>query len=203
MTPELRDEESVEELKSGMSEKEPAPLQARGAAAFRIVDAEVARPAVGASSSRQGKHVFIYTPDGIRRLWTLGGEQEYTVVSQEAAQRYGLREESRRQATWIVGLTGVTVGLDTDYEVFLLADDSAGAHRAHLRTRGEVGGEVLWLAHRDGGRVQHPAGKEPCGAPGAAEQISATQDGRQPFRALVRNFQAIPRICQKRRGGVA
>jgi hypothetical protein len=47
-------------------------------------------------------------------------------VSQEAAQRYGLRAESRRQATWITGPTGVTVGLDTDYEMFLLTDDLPG-----------------------------------------------------------------------------
>jgi hypothetical protein len=109
-----------------MSEEEPAPLQARGAAAFRIVDAEVARPAARASSGQQGRHVFIYTPDGNRHLRTHGGEQEHTVVSREAAQRYRLREESRQQATWITGPKGVTVGLDTDYKIFLLADDLRG-----------------------------------------------------------------------------
>jgi hypothetical protein len=47
-------------------------------------------------------------------------------VSHEAAQRYSLRAESRRQATWITGPTGVTVSLDTDYEMFLLMDDLPG-----------------------------------------------------------------------------
>ncbi len=32
----------------------------------------------------------------------------------------------RRQATWITGPTGVTVGIDTDYETFLLVDDLPG-----------------------------------------------------------------------------
>ncbi len=62
----------------------------------------------------------------LRRLWTNGKEPEHTVVSHEAAQRYGLRAESRRQATWITGPTGVTVSLDTDYEMFLLMDDLPG-----------------------------------------------------------------------------
>jgi hypothetical protein len=52
----------------------------------------------------QEKHVFIYTLYGIRRLR----------LSHEAAQRYSLRAESRRQATWITGPTGITVSLDTD-----------------------------------------------------------------------------------------
>jgi hypothetical protein len=37
-----------------------------------------------------------------------------------------LRVNSRRRATWIKGPTGVTVGLDTDYEMFLLMDDLPG-----------------------------------------------------------------------------
>ncbi len=105
------------------------PLQAREAAAFRIVDAEVTRPAAKATNNPQEKHVFIYMPHGVRRLrrlWTRQEEPEHTVVSQEAAQRYGLRAESRRQATWITGPTGVTVSLDTDYEMFLLMDDLPG-----------------------------------------------------------------------------
>jgi hypothetical protein len=103
-------------------------LQAKEAAAFRIVDAKFARPAAEATNGLQEKHVFIYTKHGIRRLrrlWTRGEEPEHTVVSQEAAQRYGLRAESRRQATWITGPTGV-VSLDTDYEMFLLRDDLPG-----------------------------------------------------------------------------
>jgi hypothetical protein len=58
----------------------------------------------------------------LRRLWTRGEEPEHTVVSHEAAQRYSLRAESRRQATWITGPTGVTVSLDTDYMLIGLWD---------------------------------------------------------------------------------
>ncbi len=47
-------------------------------------------------------------------------------MGHEAAQRYSLRAKSRRQATWITGPTGVTVSLDTDYEMFLLMDDLPG-----------------------------------------------------------------------------
>jgi len=54
--PKLQEEESREESEAGMSEEEPAPLQARGAAAFRVVDAEVARPAK-ATNGPQEKHV--------------------------------------------------------------------------------------------------------------------------------------------------
>jgi hypothetical protein len=94
-----------------------------------IVDTEITQPAAEATGCPQEKHVFIYTPHGIRLLkclWTRGKEPDHTVVSQEAAQRYGLRAESRRQATWIMGPTGVTVGLDKDYEMFLLMDDLPG-----------------------------------------------------------------------------
>jgi hypothetical protein len=69
------------------------------------------------------------TSHGIRRLkclWTCGEEPEHTVVSQEAAQTYGLRAESRRQAAWIKGPTGITVGLGADYEMLLLMDDLPG-----------------------------------------------------------------------------
>jgi hypothetical protein len=100
--PELQEEESGVESEAGMSEEEPAPPQARGAAVFRIVDAEVARPAAKATNGPQEKHIFIYMSHGIRRLrclWTRGEEPEHTVVSQEAAQRYGLKAESRRQGT--------------------------------------------------------------------------------------------------------
>jgi hypothetical protein len=55
-----------------------------------------------------------------------GEEPEHTVVSQEVAQRYSMRAESRRQATWITGPTGVKVGIDMDYEIFLLMDDLPG-----------------------------------------------------------------------------
>ncbi len=111
------------------SEEEPAPLQAKGATAYRIVDVEAARPAVEAATSPQGKHVFINRPHGIRslrRLWVRGEEPEHTVVSKEVAQRYSMRADGRRQATWITGPTGVTVGIDRDYEMFLLVDDLPG-----------------------------------------------------------------------------
>jgi hypothetical protein len=104
------------------SEEELAPLQAREAIAYRIVDAEVARPAIKAATSPQGEHVFINTPHGIRslrRLWLHGEEPEHTVVSKEVAQTYSMKADSRRQATWIIGPTGVTAYLDTDYEMSL------------------------------------------------------------------------------------
>jgi hypothetical protein len=86
---EPQEEERGEESGAGAtSEEEPAPLQAREAAAFRIVDVEVTRPAAKATNGPQEKHVFIYMLHGIRRLrrlWTRGEEPEHTVVSQEAA----------------------------------------------------------------------------------------------------------------------
>ncbi len=128
--PEPQEVESGMGLEAGpTSEEEPAPLQARGAAAFRIVDIEAARPAVEAAISPQGKHVFINTPHGIRslrRLWVRGEEPEHTVVSKEVAQTYGMRADSRLQTTWITGPTGVTVGIDTDFEMFLLVDNLPG-----------------------------------------------------------------------------
>ena len=111
------------------SEEEPAPLHTRGATAYRIVDAGTVRPAVEAATSPKGKHVFINMPHGIRslkRLWLRGEEPEHTVVSKEVAQTYSMRADGRRQATWIMGPTGMTVGVDTDYEMFLLADDLPG-----------------------------------------------------------------------------
>jgi hypothetical protein len=77
----------------------------------------------------QEKHVFINTPHGIRSLrclWVPGKEPEHTVVSREAAQSYSMRANGRQPATGIAGPTGVTVGIDTDYEMFLLADDLPG-----------------------------------------------------------------------------
>ncbi len=111
------------------SEEEPAPLQTRGATAYRIVDVGTIRPAVKAATSPQGKHVFINTPLGIRslrRLWLRGEEPEHTVVSKEVAQTYSMRADGRRQATWITGPTGVMVSIDTDYVMFLLVDDLPG-----------------------------------------------------------------------------
>ncbi len=107
---EPQEEESKEDSEAeAISEEQPALLRARGAAAFRIVDAEVARPVAETANGPQEKHVFIYTLHGIRRLkhlWTNGEGPEHTVVSHEAAQRYSLRADSRRQATWITGRLG-------------------------------------------------------------------------------------------------
>ncbi len=64
-------------------------MQARGATVYRIIDVGMARPAIEAATSPQGKHVFINTPHGIRilkRLWLRGKEPEHTVVSKEVAQ---------------------------------------------------------------------------------------------------------------------
>ncbi len=64
------------------------------------MDDNVTRPEIEAANGSQEKHVFIYTLHGIRRLkclWMSGGEPEHTVVSHEAAQRYSLRVDSRRQ----------------------------------------------------------------------------------------------------------
>ncbi len=111
------------------SERQLVPPQAGRETAFRIVNAKVAQPEVGTAGGPQERHVFIYTLHGIRRLkclWMSGREPEHTVVSHEAAKRYSLRVNSRRQATWVTGPTGVTVGLDTDYEMFLLMDDLPG-----------------------------------------------------------------------------
>ncbi len=128
--PEPHEEESgVGSDAEPTSEEEPAPLQAKEATAYRIVDVGTVRPAVEAATSPQGKHVFINTPHGIRslkRLWLRGEEPEHTVVSKEVAQTYSMRADGRWQATWITGPTGVTVGIDTDYETFLLADDLPG-----------------------------------------------------------------------------
>jgi hypothetical protein len=79
-------------------EEQPALLPAGGAASFRIMEAEIARPVVKAAKGTQERYVFIYTLHGIRRLKRLrpsGEEPEHTVVSHEAAQRYGLRADSR------------------------------------------------------------------------------------------------------------
>ncbi len=167
--PELQEGESGVESETGTtSDEEPAPLQASKAAAFRIVDVEVARPAAKATSGPQKKHVFIYTPHGIRclkRLWTRCKEPEHTVVSQEAAQRYGLRTESRRQTTWITGPTGMMVGLDTDYEMFLLMDDLPGCTK-RIFAHGVSSVEKLRLAHRSNQQVRDPAGEGPRGTLG-------------------------------------
>jgi hypothetical protein len=128
--PEPQEEESgVGSDAEPTSKEELAPLQERGATAYRIIHVGTVRPTVEAATSPQGKHVFINTQHGIRglkRLWLRGKEPEHTVVSKEVAQTYSMRTDGRRQATWITGPTGVTVGIDTDYEMFLFADDLPG-----------------------------------------------------------------------------
>jgi hypothetical protein len=189
--PEPQEEESGVGSEAGpTSEEEPAPLQARGAAAFRIVDIEAARPAVEAAISPQGKHVFINTPHGIRclrRLWVRGEEPEHTVVSQEVAHRYSMRAESRRQVTRITGPTGCNGWHRHGLRDILADGRPARAHQADLRPHGELSGEVLRLAHRGNGRVRDPAGEGPRGTLVATAQGSAAQDRRTPFRALGRD----------------
>jgi hypothetical protein len=128
MIEERDNSKSEQESESEMSEEGPVLLLAKGAAAFSIVDVKIAQPMAEAGSSHQDKYVFICMPDGIRRLWAHSGEQEHMIVRRETAQRYGLKEMSRRQVAWITdhGPTGVTVCQGTDYEVFLLADGPPG-----------------------------------------------------------------------------
>jgi hypothetical protein len=123
---ELQWMERAEELEAGAAgEKRLAPPKAGEEAALGTMNINAAESGVGTAVGPQEKHVFINTPHGIRslrRLWVPGEEPEHTVVSREVAQSYSMRANGRRQATWIIGPTGVTVGIDTDYEMFLLAD---------------------------------------------------------------------------------
>ncbi len=71
----------------------------------------------------RGGHIFIETLYGIRRLkclWASGKDQEHTVVSFEAAERYSLKVNSRDREVRVMRPTGATVGLDTSFEVFVL-----------------------------------------------------------------------------------
>jgi hypothetical protein len=144
-TLELQEVESEEGSETETaSERQLAPPQAGRETAFRITNATVAKSGVGTAGGPQERHVFIYTLHGIRRLkclWMSGREPEHTVVNHEAAKRYSLRVNSRRQATWITGPTGVTVGLDTDYEIFLLMDDLPGRTKQVLAHGVESVGE--------------------------------------------------------------
>ena len=47
-------------------------MRTREATAYRIMDVEMARPAIEAATSPQGEHVFINTPHGIRSLGVSG-----------------------------------------------------------------------------------------------------------------------------------
>jgi hypothetical protein len=67
-------------------------------------------------------------------------------VSFEAAKRYSLRVGSRKRATRITGPTGVTVDLDTNYEIFLLMDDLPGRTKQAVAHGVESVGEFCGLA---------------------------------------------------------
>jgi hypothetical protein len=91
--------------------------------ALGTLGANAAELGVGTGIGLRGGHIFIDTPHGIRRLkclWASGEEPEHTVVSFEAAKRCSLRIGSRTRAVRVTGPTGVSVDLDTNYEIFLL-----------------------------------------------------------------------------------
>jgi hypothetical protein len=148
--PELQGMERAEGLEAGAAgEKRLAPPKAGEEAALGTMNANVAKSGVGTGVGPQERHIFIYTLHGIRRLkclWTNGREPEYTVVSHEAAKRYSLRVDSRKRATRITGPTGVTVGLDTDYEIFLLMDDLPGRTERAIAHGVESAGEFCGMA---------------------------------------------------------
>jgi hypothetical protein len=148
--PELQGVEPAERMEAGATGgKRPAPPKAGGEAVSKTMIANVAKLGAGTAVGPQEKHVFIYTLHGIRRLkclWANGRELEHTVVSHEAAKRYSLRVDSRKLATRITGPTGVTVGLDTDYEIFLLMDDLPGRTTQALARGVESVGEFCGVA---------------------------------------------------------
>ncbi|MFO0001669.1 MAG: hypothetical protein ACK559_11095, partial [bacterium] len=109
----------------------PEPLWVRraGTEARGTSGANVTEWGVGKEMGLQGGHVFIDTLYGIRRLkclWASGEDQEHTVVSFEAAERCSLRVNSRDREVRVMRPTGVTAGLDTSFEVFVLLDDLPG-----------------------------------------------------------------------------
>ncbi len=67
-------------------------------------------------------------------------------MSFEAAKRYSLRVGSRKRATRITGPTGVTVDLDTNYEIFLLMDDLPERTKRAVAHGVESVGEFCGLA---------------------------------------------------------
>ncbi len=143
-----------------------------------------------AAVGSQEKHVFINTPHGIRslrRLWVPGEEPEHTVVGREAAQSCGMRANGRQLATGITGPTGVANGPDTDYEMFLLADDLPGRTAGHC-PRGGLIGRVLRVAPRE----------RPREALGATARGTAVQNGRMPVGALGRDDLEARRLCRER-----
>ncbi len=148
--PELQGVERAERMEAGAAgEERPAPPKAGGEAVSKTMIANVAKSGAGTAVGPQEKHVFIYTLHGIRRLkclWANGREPEHTVVSHEAAKRYSLRVDSRKRATRITGPTWVTVGLDTDHEIFLLMDDLPGRTTRALAHGVESVGEFCGVA---------------------------------------------------------
>jgi len=84
-------------------------------------------------------------------------------VSHEAAKRYSLRVDSRRQATRITGPTGVTVGLDTDFEMFLLMDDLPGRTTRALAHGVESVGEFCGTVGEAADEYEIQLGKDHAG----------------------------------------
>ncbi len=152
----------------------------------------------------QEKHVFIYTLHGIRRLrclWMSSREPEHTVVSHEAAKRYSLRVNSRRQATRTTGPTGVAVGLDTDYEMFLLMDDLPGRTKQILAHGVESVGEFwVWSVRR---RTNMRSSWEGIMQSFWNNCEESSRTGREPtYRTTGGNNQEITCVGRERRIGV-
>jgi hypothetical protein len=128
---------------------EPQWVERAEREALGTLGANVAELGVGKEIGLQWGHIFIDTPHGIRRLkclWASGEEQEHTVVSFEAAKRCSLRAGSGKRAVRVTGPTGVTVGLDTNYEVFLLLDDLPGRTKQAAAHEVKSVGEFCGLA---------------------------------------------------------
>jgi hypothetical protein len=161
--------------------KRLAPPKAGEEAALGTMNINAAESGVGTAVDPQERHIFIDTLHGIRRLkclWTSGREPEHTVVSLEAAKRYNLRVDSRKWATRITGPTGVTVGLDTDYEIFLLMDDLPGRTKRAVAHGVESVGEFCGLAGGVADEYDIQLGKDTQSSCNSCKGSSRT--GREP-----------------------
>jgi hypothetical protein len=169
------------------------------------VDAKAARPETEAANGPQERHVFIYTLHVIRCLkclWMSGGVPEHTVVSHEAAQRYSLRVNSRRQATWITGPTGVTVGINTDYEMFLLMDDLPAPTKRIFAHGVKSVKRFCGMASEAMDEYEIQLGRDHAELLEQLHREQPAQDRSQPVGTMGRNDQEITCVGRERRVGV-